>query len=160
MSQRGVGRLRRLSVESSRFRRAIGLLREWDCLGSLADVDLEALPASSDRQPLIAELPDDVERLANRLLKREPQGVRCDGALDICADVRGGLEEAIRWDQSVERLVRSLEVVVRQVVHESLLRVDGVGEDRASQKLVPQRLPEPLDLAQRLRMLQADSGMW
>lgn len=47
-----------------------------------------------------------------------------------------------------------LEVVVGQVMHEPLLRVDGVCEHRASQELVPQRLPEPFHLAERLRVLR------
>jgi hypothetical protein len=49
--------------------------------------------------------------------------------------------------------MRSLEVVVREVVLESPLRIHEVREHRAPEELVPQRLPEPLDLAERLRML-------
>ena len=117
-------------------------------------MDLEALGTGRDRQPLIAELPDHVEWLAHGLLEREPQLVRGHGALDLGADVRGRLEEPVGRDQAVERLVRALEVVVRQEVREPVLRVDRVREHRAAQKLVPQRLPEPLHLAQRLRMLR------
>jgi len=123
-------------------------------LRALADVDLETLSAGRDRQPLVAELADDVEGLADRLFEGEPQGVRRDRAFDLGADVLGGLEEAICRHEPIERLVRPLEVVVRQVVHEPLLRVDRVSEDRAAEELVPQRLPEALDLAQRLRMLR------
>jgi len=63
------------------------------------------------------------------------------------------LEESIRGHEAVESLVRTLEVVVTDVVREPILRVLDVREDRATQKLVPQRLPEALDLAQRLRVL-------
>jgi hypothetical protein len=66
------------------------------------------------------------------LFEREPQRVRRDRTLDLRADVRGGLEEAICRHETVERLVRPLEVVVGQVVHESLLRIDRVREDRAA----------------------------
>jgi hypothetical protein len=123
-------------------------------LRALADVDLEALPAAGDRHPLVSELTYNVEGLAQRLFEREPQGVCCDRALDLRADVCGCLEEAIRGHEPVERLMRPLEVVVGQVVHEPLLRIDGVREDRTSEKLVPQRLPEALDLAECLRMLR------
>lgn len=66
----------------------------------------------------------------------------------------GSLEKPIGRDQSVERLVRSLEVVVAEVVLESMLRIDEVSEDGAAEKLVPQGLPEALDLAQSLRVLR------
>jgi hypothetical protein len=125
----------------------------------VADVDLESFPSRRDRQPLIAELTDDVKRLADRLLEREAQRIRGNRALDLRTHVSGGLEEAIRRDKSIERLVRPLKVVVRQVVRESVLRVDGVGEYRATQKLVPQRLPEALDLAERLRVLRPASDV-
>ena len=117
-------------------------------------VDLESVLASGDRQPLIAELPDDVEGLAWRLLEREPQCVRGDGALDFGAHVRGRLEEAVCGYEPVERLVRPLEVVVRDEVVEALLRVDGMREHGPAEKLIPQRLPEALDLAERLRVLR------
>jgi hypothetical protein len=117
-------------------------------------VHLESGRSSRNRQPLITELPDDVKRLARWLLEREPQLVRRDRSLDLRAHVGRSLEVAIRRHQPVERLMRTLEVVVADEVVEPLLRVDHVREYRATQKLVPQRLPEPLDLAQRLRMLR------
>lgn len=120
---------------------------------AFVDVDLKTLSAARDRQPLIAELPDDVEGLSGRLFQGESQRVCRDRTLDLRADVRGGLEEAVCRHEPVERLVRSLEVVVRQVVQQSLLCIHRVGEDRAAEKLVPQGLPETLDLAERLWML-------
>jgi hypothetical protein len=110
-------------------------------------VDFEARRAGRDRQPLITELADDVKRLARRLLERQPQLVRGDRTLDLGAHVRCRLEEAVRRHEAVEGLVRTLEVVVADEVLETTLRVDDVREDRAAQKLVPQRLPEALDLA-------------
>lgn len=119
----------------------------------VADVDLQPLLAGGDRQPLITELTDDVKRLAWRLLEREPQLVRRDSSLDLRAHVRRRFEEAIRRHETVERLVRPLEVVVADEVIEPVLRIHDVCEHRAAEKLVPQRLPEPLHLAERLRML-------
>ncbi len=103
---------------------------------------------------LIAELADDVERLAWWLLESEAQLVRCDRTLDLCAHVGSRLEEAVSGHEPVERLMRTLEVVVADEVIEPLLRVDDMREHRAAEKLVPQRLPESLDLAERLRMLR------
>lgn len=122
-------------------------------------MDLEARRAGRDRQPLIAKLPDDIKRLARRLLEREPQLVLRDRALDLGAHVGRRFEEAIRGHESIERLVRPLEVVVADVVREPVLRVLHVREDRAAQKLVPQRLPEALDLAERLRMLRPTANV-
>ena len=127
---------------------------ERDGLGGVADADIEAALAGRDREPLVAELPDDVERLARLLLEREPQRVRRDLLLDRLPHVRRGTEEAVGGYEAIECLVRSLEVVVREVVLEPSLRVDEVREHGAAQELVPQRLPEPLHLAERLRMLR------
>ena len=116
-------------------------------------MDLEALLAGGDRQPLIAELPDDVKRFSRRLVERESELVRGDLALDLGTHVRTGAEVAVGGHQTVKRLVRPLEVVVADEVLEAVLRVGHVREDRAAEKLVPQRLPEALYLAECLRVL-------
>jgi hypothetical protein len=71
-SHRGVGRLLRFLCELAGCARDIGLLLERDGFGLVADEDLEARLAGSDRQPLVAQLTDDVERLSRRLLEGEP----------------------------------------------------------------------------------------
>jgi hypothetical protein len=48
--------------------RAISFLPEWNRFALASDVDLEARRTGGDRQVLIAELTDDVEGLARRLL--------------------------------------------------------------------------------------------
>lgn len=158
-SQRGVGRLLRFLREVAGCARDIGLLLERNGFGFVAHVDLEPRRARRDRQPLIAELTDDVERLARRLLERESELVRGDRAFDLRAHVRRRLEEAVRRDQTVERLMRSLEVVVAEEMLEALLRVAHVREHGPAEKLVPQRLPEPLDLAERLRVLRPTANV-
>jgi hypothetical protein len=132
----------------------MGILLKRNCLGGVADADVEACLARGDRQALITELTDDVERLARLLLEREAQCVRLDLLLDRLAYVLRRAEETVRRDQAVERLMRPLKVVVREVVLEPSLRVDEVREHGAPEKFIPQRLPEPLDLAERLRMLR------
>ena len=117
-------------------------------------MDLEAARARGDRQPLIPELADDVERLAWRLRERQAQLVLLHRTLDLRAHVRRGLEVPIRRHVPVERLVRTLEVVVAEEVLEAALRVDDVREHRPAEELVPQGLPEPLHFAERLRVLR------
>ena len=69
------------------------------------------------------------------------------------------LEESVRGHETVECLMRPLEVVVADEVLEPLLRVHDMREHRAAQELVPQRLPEPLHLAKRLRMLRSTADV-
>jgi hypothetical protein len=152
-SHLGVGRLLR-ALEAAGCARAIGVLLEWNVLALVADVDLQAALSGRDRQPLISELSDDVEGFSRWLLECEPEFVRLHRTFDLGTHVRGSLEEAVRRYEPVERLVRPLEVVVANEVLEPVLRVDDVREHCAPEKLVPQRLPESLDLAKRLRMLR------
>jgi hypothetical protein len=49
--------------------------------------------------------------------------------------------------------MRSLEVVAFDEKPKTPLAIREVCEDRAAEKLVPQRLPEALDLSERLRVL-------
>jgi hypothetical protein len=122
--------------------------------GLASDVDLQTALASRDRQPLIAELADDVEGFTWRLLQREPDLVRLHGAFDLGAHVLRRLEETVGRHEAVECLMRTLEVVVADEVLESVLRICHVREDSPPQKFLPQGLPEALDLAERLRMLR------
>ena len=131
------------------------LLRQGD--GGLvgADADLEACAARVDRQIVLAQPPDQVERRLRGLLARESQRVRRHRRLD-CAAHRGGRPEVpIRRRQPLERLVRPLEVVVLHIQRHPSLAVREVREHRARQQLLPQRLPEPLDLAAGLRVVRA-----
>lgn len=88
------------------------------------------------------------------MLARQPQRVRRDLRLDRCAHGRGSTEEAIRRCQSIQCLVRTLEVVVLHEQLDTALAILEVREHRAHQQFLPQRLPEPLDLAASLRMVR------
>jgi len=135
------------------------LLLEWDRLTAVANLHLQAIAAGGDRQSLVAELADDIERLSRRLLQCEAQLVRRNRALDFRAHVCGDFEEAVRRHEPVERLMRSLKVVVVDEVFESLLRVNDMREHGATEKLFPDRSPKPLHLAERLRGLRSTSNV-
>jgi hypothetical protein len=107
-----------------------------------------------DAQVLVAHATDDVEGLPRRLLERQPERVGVHALLDRRAHVRRRLEEAVRGHQPIDALVRPLEVVRVDVQTKPTLAVGVVAEDRTTQKLLPQRLPETLHLAQRLRVLR------
>jgi len=84
---------------------------------------------------------------------REPQRVVGDALLHRRPHVWRGTEVPVRRDQPLERLVRPLEVVGVHEEADATLAVREVREDRARQELVPQSLPEALDLPQGLRVL-------
>lgn len=65
-----------------------------------------------------------------------------------CSEVAGGRHQAS------QRLVRALKIVALDEETQPSLAVREVGEDRATQEFIPQRLPKALDLAARLRMLR------
>ena len=118
-----------------------------------ADLHLQSLDPGGDRQVLVAQAPHQVEGLLWWLLLCQEQRVLLDVLLDGVPHVRRRAKVPIGRHQPVERVVRPLEVVVLEVKPDAPLAVGKVGEDRARQELVPQGLPEALDLAQRLGML-------
>jgi len=131
------------------------LLVEGNGLGLfVADTDGESRAGGGDGQVAVAETADEIEGLARRLLLREAQGIVGDALLDRGAHLRRRTEETVRGHQPVQRLVRALEVVSLHIQAEPPRAIGEVGEHRARQELVPERLPEALDLAERLRMLR------
>lgn len=115
---------------------------------------MQSAPFGGDRQVAIAEATDEIERLLRLLLVRETERVLGHALFDDRAHLRGGTEEAIRGHEPTERLMRPLEVVALDEERDALVAVGEVGKHRPRQKLVPERLPESLDFAHRLRMLR------
>jgi hypothetical protein len=132
------------------------LLLQGDGLGLLVtDLHTQARAGSRDAQVAVAEATDDVEGLPRRLLQRQTHRVRRHPFLDRRAHVRRRLEETVGGHQSLDPLMRALEVVRVDVQTEPPFAVGVVAEDRAREKLLPERLPETLHLAQRLRVLRS-----
>ena len=120
----------------------------------LAHLHPQAFARRRDRQVAVAEPADEVEGLAGLAVLRHPHGVVGDVALDRLSHVRCRAEEAVRRHEPPERLVRSLEVVRVDEEPQPPHAVGEVREDRSRQQLLPERLPEALDLAERLRVLR------
>jgi len=110
--------------------------------------------ARADRQRLLAQLSRQVKGLHRRLLARQAQGVLGHLRLDRCAHGGCGSEEPIGGRQSRKRLMRPVEVVVLYEQVHPPLTVLEVSEHGAREQLLPQRLPEPLDLPAGLRMMR------
>jgi len=83
-----------------------------------------------------------------------PQRVVGYVLLDGLAHLRRGPEEAVGRHESTDALMRASEIVRLHEELEPPLAVGEVGEHRAREKFLPQRLPEALHLAERLRMLR------
>lgn len=116
---------------------------------------MQSSALGGDLQVLVAQPADQVEGFARRLLLGQARRIGLDVLLDDRAHRRRRPEESVGRDQPVQRLVRPLEVVVLHPKRKPPLQVVEVGKHRTRQVLVPQRLPEALHLAQRLRVLWA-----
>jgi hypothetical protein len=132
-----------------------GLLRQTDRLRLfVAHLHAQATAGRSDRQVLVAQTTDQVEGLSRRLLERQALRVLRDALLDRLPHLRRRPEEAVRWHQPLDALVRTLEVVRVHEKPEAALAVGEVRKHRPTQEFLPERLPESLHLPQRLRVLR------
>ena len=106
------------------------------------------------RHRLVVHPPDHVERTLRPAAQRRLQQVLLDPPLDHLAQVVADLEEPVRRAQPPDPLVRTAQVVVLHPQPNPLLRLLEAVELRPAQELAVDVLPEPLDLAQRHRMVR------
>ena len=116
------------------------------------ELDLAFLRLQHDR--LLAQSPDHVERTLGLTAQRQFLHVRGDAAFDHRPQFFGDREESIRRTETVERLVRSLVVIVLHPQPNPLPRLIEAVELGSTEKLLPDRFPEPLHLAQRHRVMR------
>jgi hypothetical protein len=136
------------------------LLAKIDRFGLLvAELHLQASSRRRDAHVAVAETPDQVKGLSRRLLVRQPKRVLGDPALDRFTHLRRRAKESVRRHQSRQRLVRSLEIVRLHKQVETPLAIRKIAKHGSGQKLVPQRLPEALNLAECLWMLRPTLDM-
>ena len=103
---------------------------------------------------MVSQLARQVEGLAQRLLHREPLRVLLHCRLHRGPHLRRGPEEAVCRDEAFDALMRPAEVVPVDEEAQPPDAVVEVGEHRPREEFVPQRLPEALHLAQRLRVVR------
>jgi hypothetical protein len=126
---------------------------ERDRLFHLSQPDHEPLAGEGNGEVPLSEAAHQVEGLSTRLLLGQSQGVFGHPLLDHRPHVRRGPEEAVRRHHPRDALVRTAEVVGLDEEAHPPLAILEIGKDRPRQELVPQRLPESLDLPQRLRVV-------
>jgi hypothetical protein len=124
-------------------------------LSRIADLYAKRTSGRGNAEILVAEATDEIKRLLDRLLLRESERVGLYLRLDRSTYLRRCPKEAICRDKTVERLMRTLEVVVLDEEFDPPESVGEISEDRLAKEIVPERFPEALDLAERLRMLRA-----
>ncbi len=131
------------------------LLGHLDRLSRVADLYAKRTSGRSDAEVLVAEATHEIEGLLWLLLLSQPQRVGLDLRFDRGTHMRCCTKETIRRHAAVDALMRTLEVVVLDEELDPPKTVREISEHRLAQKLLPQRLPEALDLAERLGMLRA-----
>jgi hypothetical protein len=136
------------------LRSVIVVLLEANGLQLVADAHVQRLARRRDAELPIAHAPRQVEGLLRRPLQRQPQRVLRYLRSDCVAHHLCRREEAVSRHRPVQRLVRTLEVVVLHEELQSPLAVAEVGKHRPRQEFVPERLPESFHLPQRLWMLR------
>jgi hypothetical protein len=157
LSHLGVGRGRFFRRESTR---ALPLLilhlrHQWDRLLAIPELHEETATGERDRQIALTEPPYQVEGLPRRPRAGELKGIRRHAPLHRRPYLRRGAEEAVRRHQTPDPLMGTAEVVgLDEKTHPSLAVLE-VREDRPREQLLPQGLPEALDLPQRLRVVRA-----
>lgn len=119
-----------------------------------SDANLQSRSARVDAEILVAQAADQVEGFARRLLARHAQRIGRHRRLYRRSHLWGRAEEAIGGRHALERLMRALEVVVLHEERCAPLAIVEVGEHRPRQELLPQGLPEALDLAAGLRVVR------
>ncbi len=102
---------------------------------------------------MLAKPPDHVKGRLGLATQRQLLDVVGDAALNHGAQFLRDGEEPIRRTQSVQRLVRSLVVVVFHPQADPLAGLLEAVKLRPNQEVLPDRLPVPLDLAERHRMM-------
>src|SRR4029077_3102765 len=91
-----------------------------------------------------------IEGLLRHAVTREVERVRGDACRERLPHFGRRPEEAIRWHEALERLVRPLKVVVIDPEADPPPAVREVPEDGRLHALAPERSPEALDLSECL----------
>ncbi len=96
-----------------------------------------------------------VQGRSSLLAQRELKGVLFTSLFDSFLNIIGYAVKTVCRTEPVDPLVRALVVVVADPVIKPLAGVGERSEHRVLQKLGPDRLPEPLDLAQGHGMVRS-----
>jgi hypothetical protein len=129
---------------------ADGLARRGLCA---VDKHLHAALLRLDHDRLLAQAPHHVEGALRFPAEGELQDVLLEAPLDHSPEFRGDPEEAIGRAEAIQALVRAPMVVILHPEADPLAGRFEAVELGPLEELLPDRLPEALDLPQRHRMV-------
>lgn len=113
----------------------------------IAHLDLDLVALAHHTHIRAAQLAQQVQRWLRLLSQRQPQRVVLATLLHGFFHVVGDPVEPIRRTRTIQPLVRTLVVVIVNPVIQATAGIRERGEHRLLEKLAPDRLPKPLDLA-------------
>lgn len=121
----------------------------------IADTEFEFTLLSPEHDGLAVHAPDHVERRLWFATQGQLQKIFLDAGLNGFTEFRLDLEKAIRRAQAFNALVGPLVVIMFDPEFDAFAgRLEGI-ELGTHEEVLPDGGPEPLDLAQRHRMLRA-----
>jgi hypothetical protein len=121
-----------------------------DCI---PQTDFDLFPLAHYPDVRIPQLAQKIQGRLCLLAQGQPQRVLLTPLTGGFLDVRGQTVEPVRRAGSLNALMRPLVIIVRHPVGNPLAGIRKRSKQSFLQKFLPDRLPEPLDLAQRHRMV-------
>jgi hypothetical protein len=121
----------------------------------ITDTEFEFALLGAEHDRLAVHPPDHVEGRLRFAAQGEFQEVLLNARLDGFAEFILDPEEAVRWTEAFNALMRSLVVVVFDPEFDPLASGVEAVELGADQEVLPERGPEALDLAEGHRVLRA-----
>jgi hypothetical protein len=121
------------------------------------NLHLVAVPRNDNT--LVSDPTHHVKRTFRRTVQCDLLHVLLHALLDDPPQLLLDTEEPVRRAHAAQCLVRPLVVVVLHPELDSFLRLLERPEGRVAQELIPDASPEPLDLAQCLRMMAGASNV-
>ena len=125
----------------------------------ISELHFYVFPFARDPNIGAAQLAQKIKRRLRLLAQGKPQCVLLASLPCGLLDVLGQAVEPVRGTGTADTLMRSLVVVVGDPMSNPLACVRKGGKKGFLQELLPERLPEPLDLAQCHRMLRCTSNV-
>lgn len=119
----------------------------------IADLQLNVITFADNANVGAAQLTQQIQRRLRLLTQGQAQAVLLTAVLDRLIDVRNYTIKTVRRTRTFDPLVRALMVVEPHPVIQPLTRIGERSEHRLFEELAPDRLPEPLDLAQCHRVM-------
>jgi hypothetical protein len=125
----------------------------------IAHLDLDLFALAHDADIRTTQLPQQIQRRLRLLSQCQTQRVVLATLLHGFFHVLGDPVEPIRRTRPVDALVRTLVIEIVNPLLDTAACIRERGEHRLLEKLAPDCLPEPLDLAQRHRMVRRTAHM-